>query len=237
MNQNLHERKGVELRSEKVRSIIGEVPSILLRKGIAIIAIVTAVVFVIANLLTFPETIPLRVDVTGMPNNEIIKAPDDGIIELTASGYIKKGQMIGLLRAKDGTLVNIYSNTSGTLIPNCETHTFLRKDDIIFAVIPDLQKLNATGYINSKKINEIKSGQRVKIELKGFSDHITKEIEGTVTRIYSIENDKSEVRVDVDIPSVSLSKGLDIYTELRGSGNVIISNNSLFKRLVGGNSH
>ncbi len=232
MNQNLQERKSVELRSEKVRSIIGEVPPVLLRKGIAIIAIVIAVAFVIANLLTFPETIPLRVNIIGMPENEIIKAPDAGIIELIAFDHIKQGQVIGFLRTKDGTLVDIHANTSGTLIPNCEKNSFLNKDDIISAVIPDVQKLYATGYINSKKIHEVKSGQRVKIELQGSRDRIGKEVEGTVTRIYSIEDDKSEVRVDVDIPVATLSEGLGLYTELKGSGNIIVSNNSLFKRLL-----
>lgn len=237
MNQNLPERKSVELRSEKVRSIIGEVPPILLRKGIAIIAIVIAVAFVIANLLTFPETIPLRVNIAGMPENETIKSPDTGIIQLTASGHIKQGQVIGFLTTKDGALVNICANTSGTLIPNCEQNSFLYKNDIISAVIPDGQRLYATGYINSKKIDEIRSGQRVKIELQRFPDSTGKEVEGTVTRIYPIEDDKSEVRVDVDIPMSALSEELVTYTELKGSGNIIVSNNSLFKRLVSINGH
>nr|WP_297163744.1 HlyD family efflux transporter periplasmic adaptor subunit [uncultured Dysgonomonas sp.] len=232
MNQNLSERKSVELRSEKVRSIIGEVPPILLRKGIAIITFVIAVAFAIANLLTFPETIPLRVNVIGMPENEIIKAPNTGIIELIALGHIEKGQIIGFLITKDGILEDVHSKTSGTLITNCEGNTFLYKDDIISAVIPDDQKLYATGYINSKKIDEVKSGQSVKIKLQGSRDSLGKEVEGTVVRIYPIADGGSEARIDIDIPIAIFSEELGLYTELKGSGNIIVSNNSLFNRLL-----
>ena len=110
------------------------------------------------------------------------------------------------------------------------------EDDIISVVIPDDQKLYATGYINSKKIDEVKSGQRVKIKLQGSRDSIGKEVEGTVARIYPITYGGSEVRIDIDIPIAAFPEELGLYTELKGSGNIIVSDNSLFKRLLNINS-
>jgi len=50
--ENTHSR--IELRSEKVRRIIGEIPPALVRWGIAIIVIVFAILLTVALCVKFP---------------------------------------------------------------------------------------------------------------------------------------------------------------------------------------
>ena len=54
----------IELRSEKVRHIIGEIPSGIVRYGITIITIVLLVLLVGAYFIPYPETISARIEMT-----------------------------------------------------------------------------------------------------------------------------------------------------------------------------
>ena len=54
----------IELRSEKVRHIIGEIPSGIVRYGIAIITIVIIGLLVGAYFIPYPETISTKVQMT-----------------------------------------------------------------------------------------------------------------------------------------------------------------------------
>lgn len=54
----------IELRSEKVRNIIGEIPSGIVRYGITIITIVILVLLVGAYFIPYPETISARIEMT-----------------------------------------------------------------------------------------------------------------------------------------------------------------------------
>ncbi len=54
MNEKKDNPEGIELRSEKVRNIIGDVPPVLLRWGTAIIALIFAVVIAVVLMLPYP---------------------------------------------------------------------------------------------------------------------------------------------------------------------------------------
>ena len=54
----------IELRSEKVRHIIGEIPSRIVRYGITIITIVILGLLVGAYFIPYPETISTRIEMT-----------------------------------------------------------------------------------------------------------------------------------------------------------------------------
>ena len=53
----------IELRSEKVRHIIGEIPSGIVRYGITIITIVILGLLVGAYFIPYPETISTRIEI------------------------------------------------------------------------------------------------------------------------------------------------------------------------------
>lgn len=59
MAENVDNR-GIELRSEKVRNIVGQVPSLLLSKGITIITSVVILTFVGAYFIQYSETVQAK---------------------------------------------------------------------------------------------------------------------------------------------------------------------------------
>lgn len=51
------ENKDIELRSEQVRKIIGQIPPALIRSGISIIGIIVALLLAVAAFVPYPETV------------------------------------------------------------------------------------------------------------------------------------------------------------------------------------
>lgn len=51
------ENKDIELRSEQVRKIIGQIPPVLVRIGIGIIGIIIALLLAVAAFVPYPETV------------------------------------------------------------------------------------------------------------------------------------------------------------------------------------
>lgn len=73
----LENDKDIELRSEKVRNIVGKVPSALLRKGITIISIVIIGVLTGTYFMPYPEYIPLKLR---LYTNTTITSEDEAIV-------------------------------------------------------------------------------------------------------------------------------------------------------------
>lgn len=60
------ENKDIELRSEQVRKIIGQVPPLLVRSGIGIIAIIVALLLAVAAFVPYPETAEADITLTSI---------------------------------------------------------------------------------------------------------------------------------------------------------------------------
>lgn len=160
------DKKDIELRSEKVRNIVGKVPPLLLRKGIAIISLVILFFVIGAYFMPYPETFHAKAKIVTVPSVELIKAPCNGITYLSETGRprVSKGQKLGSLFVKD-SLVNITSPIRGKLIVNTINGGFVEQGDILFAVIPDtMTTLYCRGYIPGAMINRIRIGQKADVK-------------------------------------------------------------------------
>lgn len=159
------DKKDIELRSEKVRNIVGKVPPLLLRKGIVIISLVILFFVTGAYFMPYPETFHAKAKIITMPSVELIKAPCSGITYLseTEQPRVSKDQKLGSLFVKD-SLVNLTSPIRGKLIVNSINGGFVEQGDILFAVIPDtITTLYCRGYIPGEVINRIRVGQKVDV--------------------------------------------------------------------------
>lgn len=56
----------IELRSEHVRKIIGQIPPVLVRSGISIIGIIVALLLAVAAFIPYPETIESDITLSGI---------------------------------------------------------------------------------------------------------------------------------------------------------------------------
>ena len=64
------ENKDIELRSEQVRKIIGQVPPMLVRSGIGLIGLIVAMLLAVAAFVPYPETADTDITLTGIRDGQ-----------------------------------------------------------------------------------------------------------------------------------------------------------------------
>ena len=102
----------IELRSEKVRNIIGEIPSGIVRYGITIITIVLLVLLVGAYFIPYPETISARIEMTDRRQGTVD-------IPYKYVNTVKKGKNVSI--ELEGYDTEMYGAANGTITATSPT--------------------------------------------------------------------------------------------------------------------
>ena len=102
----------IELRSEKVRNIIGEIPSGIVRYGITIITIVLLVLLVGAYFIPYPETISARIEMTNRQQGTVD-------IPYKYVNTVKKGKNVSI--ELEGYDTEMYGAANGTITVTMHT--------------------------------------------------------------------------------------------------------------------
>ena len=102
----------IELRSEKVRHIIGEIPSGIVRYGITIITIVLLVLLVGAYFIPYPETISARIEMTNRQQGTVD-------IPYKYVNTVKKGKNVSI--ELEGYNTEMYGAANGMITATMHT--------------------------------------------------------------------------------------------------------------------
>ena len=102
----------IELRSEKIRHIIGEIPSRIVRYGITIITIVLLVLLVGAYFIPYPETISARIEMTNRQQGTVD-------IPYKYVNTVKKGKNVSI--ELEGYNTEMYGAANGTITATMHT--------------------------------------------------------------------------------------------------------------------
>ena len=102
----------IELRSEKVRHIIGEIPSGIVRYGITIITIVILVLLVGAYFIPYPETISARIEMTDRQQGTVD-------IPYKYVNWVVKGKNVSI--ELEGYDTEMYGAANGTITATMHT--------------------------------------------------------------------------------------------------------------------
>lgn len=102
----------IELRSEKVRHIIGEIPSGIVRYGITIITIVILVLLVGAYFIPYPETISAKIEMTDRQQGTVD-------IPYKYVNTVKKGKNVSI--ELEGYDTEMYGAANGTITATMHT--------------------------------------------------------------------------------------------------------------------
>ena len=102
----------IELRSEKVRHIIGEIPSGIVRYGITIITIVLLVLLVGAYFIPYPETISARIEMTDRQQGTVD-------IPYKYVNWVVKGKNVSI--ELEGYDTEMYGAANGTITVTMHT--------------------------------------------------------------------------------------------------------------------
>ena len=102
----------IELRSEKIRHIIGEIPSRIVRYGITIITIVLLVLLVGAYFIPYPETISAKIEMTNRQQGTVD-------IPYKYVNWVVKGKNVSI--ELEGYDTEMYGAANGTITATMHT--------------------------------------------------------------------------------------------------------------------
>lgn len=221
----MHEKKinkDIELRSEKVRNIVGKIPPILLRIGISIISIIILLALLLAYIIPYPEYYITDMTVTIKPHINNILSPISGVYyknaEYPYQGIIVSDDSIVMMTFCDK--YNITSDLDSTPV---------QRHDII--AIASSEKLSLWGKcrIPLQEINNISYGQEVDILTSSNESCIgtIKEI-GKILQVDSISNE-SYYNIMVEFRSKIETEKL---INLRFKTKILLSNRPILKRVL-----
>lgn len=83
--------ENIEIRSENVRKIIGQIPPIIIRSGITVIGLVIALLLTVAAFIPYPDTLKAKVTVENY-NNEYINVK--GTLPYSSVNRVKEGMNV-----------------------------------------------------------------------------------------------------------------------------------------------
>ncbi len=176
-----------ELRSEKVRNIVGEVPSYILRYGAYMVSGFLIIIFISLYLIPYSESYTTEIIIKTIPGNELIYSNTNGYITFVADNNeaIKKNEKIGIIKNNalpDGQV--IFSNISGKIYLNFPSNSFINKQSLICEIIPDTIK-DIYGEINLPLKYRNINTETTKIEIYLYDGSF---LNGYISRLYSVNN-------------------------------------------------
>lgn len=194
-NKTQQAEKSIELRSEKVRNIVGQIPSLLIRQGILIIGLVLLLLLGISAFIPYKKTLPITVTIHQVPSIEKIYAPTDGIFLIdTVLKQVKPNHIVGNLAVND-TLLPVKANTLGKIIWNVQNNDFVKKKDLLFIIVPSkLQVVYGECSVHLSQKATLQKGQKVEL-----LDDFGQRFYGQIDMIYTIPSKMNTFKVKVKI--------------------------------------
>ena len=216
----------IELRSEKVRNIIGQIPPMLLRHGAAIIGAALLAMVSISVFIPYQESVHVEVTISTTPAIREINAVEDGIF--VHAGAIEKsieaGGTVGYLYHRE-TLSPIITPISGRVVFNAKSREAVSVGSLICIVIPrDSLYYYGAAEISVGDKSRIAANSKVILQTTATEDII-----GYMREISPLASSGNRHKVVIDFRDTPHSL-LTPYEKL--SGKVIISQTTILKRFI-----
>lgn len=171
-------KREIELKSEKVRNIVGKIPPITLRIGIIVISVVIILVLALAYFMPYPRYYNTKIEIIIIPEYQLIRAPVSG------NYYNNTGNNshIGIIVSSD-SITQVKPKIEGKILTNSYDSFYVYKNDIIAVIMPDsIFSISGICKIPTEKINEIKPSQKVNVSFSSGRSYIA-----SVSRIEDIQ--------------------------------------------------
>ncbi|MDR0602770.1 MAG: HlyD family efflux transporter periplasmic adaptor subunit [Bacteroidales bacterium] len=224
--------KDMELRSEKVRNIVGQIPSYFLRTGIFIISITIFSLLLISCLISYEEYEIVLSELHCRPAYQTGQMLENGNFYITVSHEnIHEKQCAGYIKDGKDSIIRLYSHVNGKITYNCKTGDYLKKNDIIFSIIPDtIAQVLAVSYIASDKICKIKINQNVILYLANGNN-----VKGYISYIYPIViADSITNNLNYKVEAIlNYDKNIDLsQIEVTHKMKILVSKKTLLKKIL-----
>ncbi|MEG0889982.1 MAG: hypothetical protein RSH25_16070 [Bacteroides sp.] len=217
--------KSIELRSEKVRNIIGQVPSALVRSGTLIICIVLVILFVISIFVPYRETISVQVEIKTYPEAHFIHSSEAGFfLSDSILATIHTGSTIGYIIGKSSTK-KIISPITGDILMNTNNQAYIDKGGLLCMIIPKNHICYGITEIAIEDYDKVKQGNRIIMTLgKGST------INGVIEKRYPLSDNQYSHKVKIKFEKDTLEDKLAISTIKNAK--IILNDVSILKKFV-----
>lgn len=128
----------IELRSEKVRNIVGEIPSSIMRYGLYIVIVFISVILLCLSIIPVYDTYTTDIIIKSLPEREVCLSPYCGKIKFLCDDgdYVKEAEIFGTIQCND-TIYSLLNKASGTILLNVKNNSQVKQTDIICEFCPD----------------------------------------------------------------------------------------------------
>jgi hypothetical protein len=251
MEEQKAKSSDIELRSEKVRNIIGQIPPFLVRSGMGVIAVVVVLALAVCYFIPYYETAEGSVEILSIPGSVICVSPSHGTVHFEIEGNesaVNRGDTIGYIRTAD-SIIRLTADISGKLSLNVKQDETIVAGETIYAITPNpISGVYGRVLLPYEYKAKIIEGQQVRIELAGFPSNEYGTLQGVVGEIYPLvvadmgnaafpdarNSEYGLLKVDVDLPdglTTSSQVELTFTPGMYGTVTVIISKQRLLLTL------
>lgn len=238
--------KDIELRSEKVRNIVGKVPPLLLRIGIAVISIIIILLLIAAYSLSYREYRKVEVELFCRPGYQSIVMPEDGNVFMTTSTiHVRQSQQICYIQTEVDSVIRYYARFDGKVLFDTSHGDFLRKGNHVYTIIPDsIKSIYGTAYVTEDDIARIDPGQPVGFIPQPTSPYIDGRLVGYISRTYpapSVNDGQGKALYKVEIEFSGYKSAIhdssfpSFSPNIKGEGQILISKKPILQRILRSN--
>jgi hypothetical protein len=233
------DKKKIELRSEKIRNIIGQVPPRIIRNGNFVLFIGYALLIIGLFFFEYPEEYSSEFTVKTQPSTLSVYAKNDGTVIFKAEDEHKvcSGDLVLIFfQTETNSIDSIYTPVSGIIRTSGNEN--IRKGDILYQIVPEkIEKYYGEIFLPEvveKKINE---NETLKIELYQSKQKKTQLIEGRIMKIFSLpvnKNDMNYYRIifsfDESVLKLNTEKEIPSFT--KSYAIIHTENKSVIKKIL-----
>jgi len=231
----------LEARSAEMEEIVGIIPNWITRWGLTCLFIIAIICISISVFISYPDSLHAEVliQAVNQPGKVTVKRTDANQIfdfRVKSGNNVLPGDTL-LTHFDKNHHKTYYTVTpmAGKIFVSDGTNENNTLDKIIW-VVPKSERAEIKIKYANKGSGSVKVGQNVKIELYNFPTHEFGFLEGRISSIFPIEIEGSRtalVKLKSEKLITSENKTLPIQPIMKGEGEILISEKSIFSRIFG----
>ena len=229
----------IETRSNEMEEVVGNIPSWIIRWGIATLFCIMILFLFISNFIKYPDTLSGKaiIQAKNQPGKITIQRTD---ASQHYKFYVKDGDKVN----PGDTLLIQFNDTSKSVAPiitPMKGKIFISEGtdenntlDQFIWVVPPSSQVNIKIKYSNKGAGDVQVGKKVKIELNDFPQHEYGYLEGKIISVMPLQIDgerQAYVQLDGNKLVTSTNKELPVLPIMQGSAEIILNNKSIFQRV------
>lgn len=231
----------LEIRSNEMEEIIGNVPSWIVRWGIAVLFGVGLLGLFIAGYVRYPDTLPAKVLVQAKEQpGKVTVRREDASQEFRF--LVKEGDHV---QSGDTLLTRFDRNQekSYPIITPMAGRIYISRGidekntlDQIIWVVPQASAVEVKINFGNRGAGNVKVGQAIKIDLYDYPSNEYGFLEGHISSILPVQIDETHqayVELSTQKLITSTNKEIPILPVMQGDGEVLLNDRSVLQRIFG----